>query len=218
MAKEQERKYLIDIPKLQDMLTNGFPSDEKLVGKELIKQAYLGDSGCWEVFVTLSTPNRLLLTSRALSRDYALPIDSADANQLIEHETSIKQGDGSCKVSLEHWALRIRVFENGSGEVTLKERISGEIRGECNATADPMTAQALFDSVDSRISKMRYYIEKAGYRWDVDVFNDLNKGLGIAELETSDKEYPRLSIIDSEVTNDPRYYNDNLSSKPYSRW
>ena len=218
MAKEQERKYLINIPKLLGMVENGFPHDEKLVSKELIKQAYLGDSGVWEAFVTLSTPNRLLLVSRALNRDYALSLKSEDAIQLIEHPTSSMQGDGSCKISLEHWALRVRIFENGSGEVTLKERIAGEIRGECNAPADPMTAQALFDSVANRISKMRYNIEKAGYIWDVDVFNDLNRGLGVAELETSDRDYPLLSIIESEVTKDPRYYNDNLSYHPFTKW
>ncbi len=47
MANEQERKYLVEIPKLLDLINDGTPNDEKITSKSLIKQAYLGDSELW---------------------------------------------------------------------------------------------------------------------------------------------------------------------------
>ncbi len=57
-----------------------------------------------------------------------------------------------------------------------------------------------------------------GYKWEVDVFGDLNEGLCIAELETEDKDYPLLSFIKAEITDEIRYYNDELSRNPYTQW
>jgi len=70
------------------------------------------------------------------------------------------------------------------------------------------------------IEKLRYHIPDGEFIWEVDEFLGVNKGLVIAEieLEDEDQDFPRPSWIGSEVTGDPKYYNSNLVSKPYSEW
>jgi CYTH domain-containing protein len=70
------------------------------------------------------------------------------------------------------------------------------------------------------IEKTRYKIEVAGLTWEVDEFAGENQGLIIAEVELTDAnqtvELP--SWIGKEVSDDPRYYNANLSQHPFSQW
>lgn len=218
MANEQERKYLVEIPKLRDLINKGTSDGETITSKSLIKQAYLGDGELWGAYITQGNKKKLSLVSIQLEQNHSFEMDNDDVEQLVNHPSTLTASHGLSMISLKHWALRIRVFENGDGEVTFKERTHGEIRGECNAKATPEIANLLLNSVDTRIEKTRYLIQKAGYTWDVDLFHDKNEGLAIAELETSDKNYPPLSIIKFEVTDDARYYNDNLSSTPFTLW
>jgi CYTH domain-containing protein len=66
------------------------------------------------------------------------------------------------------------------------------------------------------LDKTRYVIEVAGRDWEVDVFAGANAGLVIAEVELDDEtavvELPAWAGL--EVTDDPRYYNSNLSKTP----
>ena len=56
--------------------------------------------------------------------------------------------------------------------------------------------------------------------WEVDEFDGLNQGLVVAEIELeNENEIVELpDWIGEEVTDEPRYYNSNLASKPYSEW
>ncbi len=70
------------------------------------------------------------------------------------------------------------------------------------------------------IEKMRYRIMYKGHTWEVDEFTGANQGLTVAEVELKDaKEQVELpDWIDREVSGDPRYFNSNLSIKPFSTW
>jgi adenylate cyclase len=70
------------------------------------------------------------------------------------------------------------------------------------------------------IEKMRYRIVFKGHTWEVDEFTGANSGLTVAEVELKDaKEQVELpDWIDREVSGDPRYFNSNLSIKPFSSW
>jgi CYTH domain-containing protein len=70
------------------------------------------------------------------------------------------------------------------------------------------------------IEKMRYRIVFKGHTWEVDEFTGANRGLTVAEVELKDaKEQVELpDWIDREVSGDPRYFNSNLSIKPFSSW
>jgi adenylate cyclase len=70
------------------------------------------------------------------------------------------------------------------------------------------------------IEKMRYRIVFKGHTWEVDEFTGANRGLTVAEVELKDaKEHVEIpDWIDREVSGEPRYFNSNLSIKPFSTW
>ncbi|MCH8981484.1 adenylate cyclase, partial [candidate division KSB1 bacterium] len=51
-------------------------------------------------------------------------------------------------------------------------------------------------------------------------FLGLNRGLIVAEIElqSEDEPFEKPEWIGEEVTADPRYFNSNLVTKPYSTW
>jgi adenylate cyclase len=70
------------------------------------------------------------------------------------------------------------------------------------------------------IEKKRYRIVFKGHTWEVDEYSGANGGLTVAEVELNDpKETVELpDWIDREVSGDERYFNSNLSIKPFSTW
>ncbi|MGA6974232.1 MAG: CYTH domain-containing protein [Candidatus Binatus sp.] len=70
------------------------------------------------------------------------------------------------------------------------------------------------------IEKTRYRIVFKGHTWEVDEFTGANSGLTIAEVElkNSREQVELPDWIDREVSGDPRYFNSNLSIKPFSTW
>jgi adenylate cyclase len=66
------------------------------------------------------------------------------------------------------------------------------------------------------LDKTRYLIDVAGRTWELDVFRGANAGLVMAEVEIESEdavvELPAWAGL--EVTDDPRYYNANLSRHP----
>lgn len=228
MAVEQERKYLVNVEQFKKCIENGFPDDEKLLELKFIKQAYLGDSGLWSAFIDTKNPKSpLLLTNDScdFKMNFSFKDNEKDMRQMLSHPKTALQEDGLYRVDLNSWALRIRLFDSGDGEICLKEKIAGDIRGECECPVNPDIAQFMYESVKKRIMKMRYIVRKSQFNpkksqfiWEVDLFEDENLGLGTAELETAEKDYPLLSFAPVEVTEDARYYNDNLADTPYTQW
>lgn len=85
--------------------------------------------------------------------------------------------------------------------------------GEATAMLENLCEQPL-------VEKTRYRIPYAGRTFEVDVFEGVNQGLTVAEVELKDEkqkvELPEW--IDREVTGDPKYYNANLVAAPFSTW
>ncbi len=52
------------------------------------------------------------------------------------------------------------------------------------------------------------------------MFDGDNSGLVVAEIELADEAetFARPGWLGKEVTEDPKYYNKNLSARPYSDW
>ncbi len=63
------------------------------------------------------------------------------------------------------------------------------------------------------IDKIRYTVRYKGKLWEVDEFQGSLKGLKLAEieLETEKEEFEIPDFIGKEVSDDPCYYNSNLS-------
>ena len=70
------------------------------------------------------------------------------------------------------------------------------------------------------ISKCRYQLVYAGKIWEIDVFDQENEGLILAEceLDSEDEHIDLPSWIAEEVTEDERYYNSYLIQHPYQTW
>lgn len=70
------------------------------------------------------------------------------------------------------------------------------------------------------IDKIRYEIEVNEHIFEVDEFFGDNEGLVIAEIElnTETETFTKPHWLGEEVTGDNRYYNSQLSKKPYKSW
>ncbi|HQC64917.1 MAG TPA: CYTH domain-containing protein, partial [Anaerolineaceae bacterium] len=116
--------------------------------------------------------------------------------------------------------VRVRL----SGEkafLTIKGINSGAIRAEYEYEIPVSHAEELLKICDGPVlEKNRYALNSNGLIWEVDEFLGENEGLIVAEVElkSEDQSFERPSWVGSEVTEDPRYFNSNLCSHPFSKW
>jgi CYTH domain-containing protein len=123
-------------------------------------------------------------------------------------------------------ARTVRVRDaGGRAYLTIKgqgEGPEGITRSEYEYPIPHEDASELLDRLCERplIEKTRYRIAHGGHTWEVDEFHGDNQGLVVAEVElASADERPSLpDWIGAEVSDDPRYLNSNLTSRPYRRW
>ncbi len=117
--------------------------------------------------------------------------------------------------------MRVRICDEVS---TLSIKISlGDMSREDFEFSIPLTeALKLIDigSTHPPIEKMRYDIYYEGMKWEVDVFEETNKGLILAEIEldSEGQVFSKPPWVGEEVTFDKRYYNSYLYQTPYQQW
>ncbi len=71
------------------------------------------------------------------------------------------------------------------------------------------------------IEKTRYRVDAGNALvWEIDEFHGANEGLIVAEIELPNENYPfvKPAWIGEEVSSDPRFFNSNLVTHPYSQW
>ena len=73
---------------------------------------------------------------------------------------------------------------------------------------------------DIIIEKTRWLYEFEGFLWEIDEFHGKNEGLWLAEIElaTSNESFSKPGWVLEEVSEDERYFNANLSIKPFCEW
>lgn len=118
--------------------------------------------------------------------------------------------------------VRIRVIK-GKAFITLKGETKPESptsRQEFEYDIPEDDGKELFKLCKSSISKVRQTIAEGDHTWEIDTFSGLNTGLVVAEVELRSLGEPVVipDWVGEEVTNDPRYFNSNLATKPYSTW
>ena len=116
--------------------------------------------------------------------------------------------------------VRVRVAGE-QGFLTIKGVTTGASRAEFEYEIPLADAEELLKLCDGPIiRKVRRLVVYEGFTWEVDEFLGENAGLVIAEieLESEDQQFERPEWVGEEVTDDPRYYNSNLSVNPYGRW
>lgn len=116
--------------------------------------------------------------------------------------------------------VRIRLAGD-RGFITIKGKSTGASRTEFEYSIPCEDARQLLAMCDGPlIEKNRRVIEFAGMNWEIDEFLGENAGLIIAEVElqSEDQSIEIPDWIGTEVTDDPRYFNSNLSKHPFTTW
>ncbi len=118
-------------------------------------------------------------------------------------------------------AIRVRL----AGErawLNIKKNIDGVRRLEFEYEIPIGDARTLLDQVAARplIDKTRHLIPQGIHTWEVDEFHAENAGLVVAEIELSavDEAFDKPDWLGREVSTDARYFNSQLSERPYRSW
>ncbi|WP_423127693.1 CYTH domain-containing protein [Gaoshiqia sp. Z1-71] len=116
--------------------------------------------------------------------------------------------------------IRVRIADN-QAFLTIKGRMKGISRPEFEYPVPLDEAKELLAlAVGYPVEKVRNEVYEHGKKWEVDVFEGLNSGLILAEieLESPDEEIVFPEWVAEEVSADMRFYNSQLSLNPFTRW
>ena len=118
--------------------------------------------------------------------------------------------------------VRIRLKEN-VGYLTVKGKSTedGLSRFEWERAISKEEAEALLQLCeDGIIDKIRYEVKSGKHIFEVDEFFGENEGLTMAEVElkSEDEAFEKLNWLGKEVTGDVKYYNSQLSKRPFKHW
>lgn len=116
--------------------------------------------------------------------------------------------------------VRVRIIGE-QGFLTVKGKSEGLTRLEFEYQIPAPDALAMLKLCDKNsISKTRFEVEEHSMLWEIDVFDDLNKGLELAEVELDSEEQSIIlpEWVGEEVSYDTKYYNSNLIMYPFVAW
>lgn len=118
--------------------------------------------------------------------------------------------------------VRIRIRGN-DGFITIKGKSgeSGISRFEWERQISFAEAEDLLRLCEpGRVEKTRFEVESGEHIFEVDEFMGENEGLVVAEVElkTENEIFETPAWIGKEVTGENKYYNSQLSIKPFKTW
>ncbi|MDC1105399.1 CYTH domain-containing protein [Prolixibacteraceae bacterium] len=115
--------------------------------------------------------------------------------------------------------VRVRIKDN-KAFLTVKGKTEGITREEFEYEIPVKDAIDLLNMTSYKIKKRRYYYKNLSHLWEIDIFEDENKGLYLAEVElkTSSEKIVLPEWILEEVSHDERYYNSQLCITPFTSW
>jgi len=150
-----------------------------------------------------------------IERKFLVDLDKLPKLQNGKH---IKQGYIK---TVDNTVVRVRIKAN-KGFLTIKGENSGATRLEFEYEIALEEANEMLEKLCSKpiIDKIRYEISYDKHLWEIDIFHGENEGLVVAEVELGDEKEKVLlpQWIKQEVTEDKRYYNNQLMSNPYKNW
>lgn len=138
--------------------------------------------------------------------------------------TAMAQGYLSGPPSMEAGGAKASVRVRVQGEaafLNIKSVQLGASRQEFEYPIPVDQARALLALCTGGIvDKRRHYVRHAGHLWEVDEFLGDNAGLVVAEIELQreDEPFEKPDWAGTDVTEQARYYNLVLASRPYSQW
>ncbi|KAB8155657.1 CYTH domain-containing protein [Kordia sp. TARA_039_SRF] len=118
--------------------------------------------------------------------------------------------------------VRVRIKgQQGFLTVKGKSNESGTSRFEWETEISVAEAKQLLSLCEKGIiEKKRYHIPQGKHIFEVDEFFGDNEGLIVAEVELQQENevFSTPTWLGKEVTGDIKYYNSQLSKKPYKTW
>jgi len=143
----------------------------------------------------------------------------------VSDKLEVKQGFMTSGPNTAGAITRIRVTKNHTCSpkafLTIKAASEGLlVRQEFEYEIPIADGNELLELCEHYISKERSILKIDQHLWEIDVFAGKNAGLVVAEVELKGAadvfEKPAWAL--EEVTDDPRYLNSCLSTKPFSEW
>jgi len=146
---------------------------------------------------------------------------SSDAwRDLVTQSTLYRQGYLTPSVQSAKASVRVRV-EGERGVLNVKSVRMGIQRHEYEYAIPLVDANEMLDTLcGAIIEKNRHLVPLGAHVWEIDEFHGDNAGLMVAEIELGavDEDFVRPEWLGVEVTDDARYYNVALVSKPFNTW
>ncbi len=154
----------------------------------------------------------------ALEVEHKFLLANDDWRAEIDHSVHYKQGYLS---SSPMSSVRVRISDSHAW-LNIKSATIGTHRQEFEYEIPLVDANAILDALCHKplIEKMRHFVPRGEHIWEIDEFMGDNAGLIVAEIELSQigDYFAKPSWIGMEVTDDLRYYNNNLSKYPFIDW
>jgi adenylate cyclase len=138
--------------------------------------------------------------------------------EYVSHSVIYKQGYLSSQATS---SIRVRISDKQAW-LNIKSATIGTQRSEYEYEIPLSDAHEILDSLCLKpvIEKTRHFVKHENHLWEIDEFDGENAGLIVAEieLETLGEAFAKPDWVGVEVTQDARYYNNNLAKYPYSAW
>lgn len=135
----------------------------------------------------------------------------------VHQSYALRQGYLS---SVPDRTVRVRI-RGERGILTIKGRGAGISRPEFEYDIPHDEALVLLALCEQPIiEKVRYEVKRGDHVWEIDVFEGVNEGLILAEIElgAEDEVFERPDWLGKEVSADRRYFNSSLVQKPFTSW
>jgi adenylate cyclase len=129
------------------------------------------------------------------------------------------QGAALCQAYLtanKNRFVRIRTIDTVRAVLTVKFRTGPLRREEFEYDIPYVDALEMITYAAGVVEKTRYEVRHLGYVWEIDVYNGVNDGLVLAEIELGSEadQPPRPPWLGPEVTGISAYSNRTLAAFP----
>lgn len=118
-------------------------------------------------------------------------------------------------------SIRVRI-SGDKADLNIKSATLGITRTEYEYPLPPEDAKEMLEHLCNKplLEKTRHYVPYHDHEWEIDVFSGENEGLIVAEIEldSTDEKFSLPGWVGKEVSDDPRYYNVCLVTRPYKNW
>ncbi len=154
----------------------------------------------------------------AIEIEHKFLLANEDWRRSIQKSVKYKQGYLSSQPTS---SIRIRISDNQAW-LNIKSATIGTERLEFEYGIPLPDAEEIITTLCGKplIEKTRHLVPNDHNIWEIDEFEGDNQGLIVAEIELSKigQNFIRPHWLGEEVTQDLRYYNNNLAVNPYKNW